>query len=192
MYLFRGHGKFQELVIGFFRLLARYAIAHPGRVLVIAGVATLASAPGITRLKLRTDGNALIAPDAPEVLYDRSIRDQFGIEDNIVVLVRSEHGDGIFNPATVKVVRELTAELMRLPGINPTNVTSLATEPSFRMRPGTLVNQRLLEPPLQTKAELDQLREDLRRIELYTGTLVSTDGRATAILIGVPTGADRQ
>jgi predicted RND superfamily exporter protein len=54
-----------------------------------------------------------------------------------------------------------------------------------------LINQRLLEPPLATKPELDQLREDLRQIELYTGTLVSFDGHATAILLGVPSNADR-
>ena len=43
---------------------------------------------------------------------------------------------------------------------------SLATEPGFRLRPGTLVHPTLLEPPLKTKAEPDQLRDDLRRIEL--------------------------
>ena len=68
---------------------------------------------------------------------------------------------------------------------------SLATEPSFRMRPGTLIQQKLLEPPLKTQSELDQLREDLRRIELYNGTLVSADGRFTVILVGVPAAADR-
>ena len=35
------------------------------------------------------------------------------------------------------------------------------------------------------------MRADLRRIELYTGTLVSLDGKATAILIGTPADGDR-
>ena len=179
------------VLLDFFVAISRRAIRFPRLVLVLAALAILAAAPGIPRLKLRTDGNALVAPEAPEVQYDRAIRERFGIEDNIVVLVRSDHGDGIFNAATVQLVRELTAEFLKLPGINPSNIMSLATEPSFRMRPGTLVNQRLLEPPLKTKAELEQLKEDLRRIELYTGTLVSASSRATAILIGVPAGADR-
>jgi len=68
---------------------------------------------------------------------------------------------------------------------------SLATEPSFRFRPSTLVPQRVLEPPLKTTTELEQLREDLRKMRLYTGTLVSLDGHSTAILIGVPAGVDR-
>ncbi len=59
------------------------------------------------------------------------------------------------------------------------------------MRPGTLIEQKLLEASLKTQPELDQLREDLRRIVLYNGTLVSADGRFTVILVGVPTAADR-
>jgi uncharacterized protein len=171
--------------------LAGFAIRFPKRTLLLALLLILAVAPGVTRLRLRTDGNALIAPAAPEVVFDRAVRGRFGIEDQLVVMIRSGHQDGIFNPATVNLVRELTAEFKKLPGLDPFSVTSLATEPTFHMRPGTLVNQRVLEPPLSTKAALDQLREDLRRIELYTGTLVSADGRATAILLGVPATADR-
>lgn len=180
-----------KLVVSFFSSLSHFAIRHPKRVLVITALVTLTAAPGVWWLKLRTDGHALVSPDAPEVLYDKTIREQFGIEDQIVVLIRSAHAGGIFNPATVQLVRDLTAEFVRMPGINPSNVTSLATEPNFRVRPGTLIFQTLLEPPLTTQMELDRLRDDLHKIELYTATLVSIDGKSTAILIGAPSGGDR-
>jgi hypothetical protein len=180
-----------KLIADFFGKFSCLAIRRPRTALVVAAAITLAAAPGMFRLKLRTDGRALVSPDAPEVQYDKSIRDQFGIEDEIVVLIRSANADGIFNPDTLQLVRDLTADFRKLPGINPSNVMSLATEPSFRMRPGTINPQRLLEAPLKTRAELDQLREDLRRIELYTGTLVSLDGKCTAILIGTPADCDR-
>jgi predicted RND superfamily exporter protein len=181
----------QTLIFGFFTGLARVASQRPWLVLGLVSGLMVAVVPGLARLKLRTDGRALLSPGAPEVLYDRSIRETFGIEDQIVVLVDSRNPEGIFNPDTLQLVRDLTADLTRVPGFNPPDVISLATEPTFRFRPGTLVNQRLLEPPLKTAAELDQLREDLRRIELYTGTLVSADGKSTVILIGTPAGADR-
>jgi predicted RND superfamily exporter protein len=183
--------KLHELVVSFFSRLAHHAIGHPRRVLVIAALVTLAAAPGVRWLKLRTDGHALVSQSAPEVVFDKAIRSRFGIEDNLVVLIQADSADGIFNPATLQLVRDLTAEFLKLPGINPSNVMSLATEPSFRLRPGSLNHQTLLEPPLKTKAELDQLREDLRRIELYTGTFVSRDGRSTCILIGAPNRGDR-
>jgi predicted RND superfamily exporter protein len=183
--------KLHELVVSFFGRLSDHAIRHPRRVLIVATLVTLAAAPGVLRLKLRTDGHALVPPAAPEVLYDRAIRDQFGIEDNIVVLIRPDHPDGVFNPAALQLVRDLTAEFKTLPGVKPSNVLSLATEPGLRPRPGTVYHLPLLEPPLATKAQLDKLREDLRRIGLYTGTLLANDGKSTAILIGAPSGGDR-
>ena len=191
MRFFKAHIKLQPLVVGSFSSLSLYAIRHPRLVLALAVAVTLAAAPGILRLKLRTDGHALVSPTAPEVLADKAVRDHFGIRDQLVVLIRPSNTNGIFNPATLQLVRDLTAEFKQLPGVALSDVMSQATEPSFRMRPGTLVNQKLLEPALETKAELDQLREDLRRIELYNGTLVSGDGKFTVILVGVPSGADR-
>ena len=171
--------------------LTEGAIRKPALTLIAVALLTLIAATGVGQLKMRTDGQALVSQSAPEVLYDQAIRHQFGIEDQIVAVVRSDHADGIFNPNTIHLVRDLTAEFMRIAGINPGSVISLATEPSFRYRPGTYQIQRLLEPALTNKAELDELRDDLRRIELYTGTLVSSDGKSSVILIGIPPGADR-
>ena len=183
--------KLHAWVLNSLGRLAHAAICQPRRTLVIAAAVTLAAAPGMLRLTLRTDGHALVAPDAPEVRYDKFIREKFGVEDQIVVLVSTPHPDGIFNPATLQLVRDLTADFLQMPGINPSNVMSLATEPSFRLRPNSLFHQTMLEPPLQTRGELDQLREDLRRIQLYTGTAMARDEKSTCILIGTPAGSDR-
>src|ERR1022692_671580 len=107
MHLFGTPLKIQQLVVRFFSLFTKNAIRHSRRVLAIVTLIALAAAPGIWRLKLRTDGYALASPSAPEVRYDKSIRDEFGIEDNIVVLIRSRHLDGIFNSGTVQLVRDL-------------------------------------------------------------------------------------
>ncbi len=175
----------------FFRSLARGAIDHPGRALGIAALLTLAAAPGIRWLKLRADGHALLSQSAPEVVYDKSLREQFGLQDTIVTLVSSHDPHGIFNRATLELTRDLTVEFQRLPGIDPSNVLSLATEPGFRYRPGSGAELGLIGPALTNQDGLGQLREDLKGIEIYTGTLVSMDGKCAAILIGIPSGADR-
>ena len=174
----------------FFRSLARGAIDHPGRALGIAALLTLAAAPGIRWLKLRADGHALLSQSAPEVVYDKSLREQFGLQDTIVTLVSSHDPHGIFNRATLELTRDLTVEFQRLPGIDPSNVLSLATEPGFRYRPGSRAELGLIGPALTNQDGLGQLREDLKGIEIYTGTLVSMDGKCAAILIGIPSGAD--
>jgi predicted RND superfamily exporter protein len=178
------------LFVSRFRWLARAAIRQPRLMLCLAALLALAAAPGIFRLKLRTDGHALVSPTAPEVVADEKIRAHFGIHDQIVVLIRPGTND-IFNPATLQLVRDLTAEFKKIPGVGAADVVSLATEPNFRLQPGALVHQKMLEPPLVSPPELAQLRDDLRRIELYNGTFVSLDGRFTVVLVGVPDGADR-
>src|SRR5450631_1525917 len=119
-----------KLIAGLIVRLPCHAMRRPRTALVVAAAITLAAAPGILRLQLRTDGHALVSPDAREVRYDKTIRDQFGIEDEIVVLIRAANTNGIFNPDTLQLVRDLTADFLKLPGINPSNIVSLATEPS--------------------------------------------------------------
>ena len=171
--------------------LPQLAIRWPRTVVALSLLVTLAAAPGMLRLKLRTDGHALVSGDDPAVIQDNAIRREFGIEDNIVVLIATAHTNGIYNSNTLQLVRDLTAAFKEVPGINPSNVVSLATEPTFRFRPGTLHFQTVLEVPSHTPQQLAQLREDLRNIRLYTGTVVAYDGRSTAILIGTPADADR-
>lgn len=159
--------------------------------LIIAAFLAIAAASGLVKLKLRTDGHALVPPNATEVRYDHAIRQQFDIGDNIVVLLHSKSAAGIFDAETIELIRQLTADFLRLPGIRSGDITSLATEPSFRMRPGSMALETLLEPPMQTRTELNQLRDDIDKIGLYTGTLISRDAHCTSILVEVPTSTDR-
>jgi predicted RND superfamily exporter protein len=178
-------------VVNGFKSLATWAVHSPKTALLIATLVTLAAAPGVTRLRLRTDGHALVTETDPAVIFDKEIRRQFHIEDQIVVLIESSRPEGIYNASTLQLVRDLASRLVKLPQVNPGHVLSLANEPSFRMKPGTITQQRLLDPPLKTQPELELLRDDIRRIELYTGTFVSADSHSTAILVGTPEGVDR-
>jgi len=159
--------------------------------MIIAAAVTAVLAPGTLRLKLRTDGHALVPVGNKAIQLDRSIREEFGTEDPIVVLIRSDHPEGIFNAKTIALVNTLTEAFKRIEGVRSADVFSLATEHGHRVRPGTLHFRTFLEPLPRTRQELDTLRDDLRIIELYTGTLVSYDGTATSVLVGTPHGMDR-
>ena len=169
----------------------RFSIRSPRLTIALGLIITLAVAPGVVRLQLRTDGHALVPAYAPEIEVDREIRAEFGVEDPLVVLITSSHPNGLFNIPTLELVCDLTTEFKQIEGVNPWNVFSLLTEPSDRVRPGTLHFRTFLEMFPRTPVELDRLRDDLRAIELYTGTLVSADEKSTAIMVGVPDDADR-
>lgn len=173
------------------RHLAQASIRHPVRVLAVAAILVLAASSGLPRLRLRTDGQALVPPASPEVLADREIRRKFGTRDLIAVVIGSDREGGIFNPDSLRRIEELTAALRRFDGVRPHDVTSLATERGFRRESGVLAFRRLLDPMPQTPEEMERLRSELHRIGLYRGTLVSFDGGAAAVLLGAPPAADR-
>lgn len=174
------------------RTLSRASIRHPCRTLAVTLLLTLAAAPGLLRLQLRTDGHALVPHDDPAVAYDSRVRAELGVRDPIAVVLRTAHPDGIFNAATLRRVRDLTAALRRLDGVTAADLTSLATEPGFRFAPGTFTVLPLLEPLPQTPEDLARLRDDLRRLRIYDGILTGAGGRATAVIVGVPPGARRE
>lgn len=171
--------------------LSRAAIRHPVRTLAAALLAVLAAAPGLLRLELRTDGHALAPARDPTVLYDRQVREEHGVRDAVAVVIRTPHPAGVFNPATLRRVRELTAALGRIDGVRAADLLSLATEHTFRFQPRSLRLRTFLDPLPHTPEEIARTRDDLERIRLYDGVLVSADGKSTAILVGAPTGADR-
>ncbi len=171
--------------------LSLYSIRHPHQVIAIAVLATLAIAPGILRLRIRTDGHALVPPDAPEIRQDSRIRADFGLEDPVVVFIRTDHPQGLFNTHTLQLVQGLTDAFEKLEGVRPASIFSLATEVSDRVFPGTLSFRRFLDPIPTTPQDLEKLRKDMRDVRLYDGTLISKDEKATAIMVGVPAGADR-
>ncbi|HNQ22162.1 MAG TPA: MMPL family transporter [Phycisphaerae bacterium] len=172
-------------------MLHRFSIRHPWPVLLLASVIVLAAGPGIVRLRLRTDGHALVPEDSPAIIADAAIRARFDAQDLLVVLIRSPHPDGVFNADALRLIQGLTEALQQLEGIDRQQVTSLQTEHSHRVREGTLDFRRFLEPVPRTPEELARLRDDLQRIALPVGTVVSDDGRSAAILVGVPPGRDR-
>lgn len=191
----RSPNAFRQSRLGFQRILLnrvyRFCVYRPRLVIALGVLMCAAIAPGVLRLRLRTDGNALIPPGAPEIAVDHAVRDKFNLQDPIVVVVWSETSDGIFNPHTLRLVADLTEEFKKLDGVDPDQVFSLATEYGDRVFPGTLDFRRLLEPVPETAEECERLRDDLRVYRLYTGMLVSHDENGAAILVGAAPGINR-
>jgi hypothetical protein len=172
--------------------LYRRALRSPRPVLAAALLATALLGAGISRLEVRTDAHTLVPSSHPVVLRDAEIRRRFDVEDLLLVLVHREAADGVFHGPTLRRVQDLTAELAELDTLRPRDLLSLATERTDRERQGHYRFATLLDPFPDTAETIAALRRDLEEIELYTGNLVSADGRTAAILVGVPPGADRE
>ncbi|HYG61505.1 MAG TPA: hypothetical protein VEL74_02905, partial [Thermoanaerobaculia bacterium] len=68
------------------RSLSHAAIRRPVQTLAAVLLAVLAAAPGLARLELRTDGLALAPARDPAVVYDRQVREEFGVRDSVAVV----------------------------------------------------------------------------------------------------------
>lgn len=168
--------------------LSLAAIARPRTSVIVALAVILAAAPGLFRLQLRTDGRALLADNDPAVVRDETIRAHFGLRDPIVVLLETSDPHGIWNAATLARIRHLTEALARLPGVGTEHVVSLATEKRDRVYVGTLNFMPFLDPIPKTPEEIAHVKSDVDAAAILYGTLVSADGKAATVLVGVPPG----
>ena len=171
--------------LGFGRL-ALFSIDHPRRVIAAFAILVLLAAPGVLRLQLRTDGHALVPPGDPAVRFDAEVRRHFGLRDPIIVVLETGKPDGIFNPGTLRRLRDLAVALEKVPGVPAGGVTSLATEKRDRVYPGTLDFRPFLDEIPETPLQMEIFRGDLEAIEILRGTLVSKDRSAVAVLVGAP------
>lgn len=171
--------------------LALWAAREPWTALALWGLLTLMPIPGLLLLRMETDGRSLVPRGDPAVRKDAEVRERFHLRDPFIVFVRGRHPDGIYDPATLRTLREVTERLRSFPEIGSGAVTSLATEKRDRLVPGSHESfVTFLEPFPSTPALLDELRRDLQApaARVYQGTLVSTGHQAAAVFAGVRNG----
>lgn len=168
------------------RFLVGPALRHPWATLAVWALVLALALPGIPRLELRTDGHALVPASDPAVRFDAEVRERFGLRDPIVVVIETSRANGIFDPETLRRLRDLNAALAGLEGVGEERLTSLVTERRDRVYPGTLEFRPFLDPLPDTPLAMEMFRGDLEAVEILHGTLVSRDFSAMAILVGVP------
>ncbi|MEM9553399.1 MAG: MMPL family transporter [Acidobacteriota bacterium] len=161
------------------------AIDRPRRTIVLVLALVGLALPGLLRLELRTDGHAMIPPRDEAIRFDAAVRDHFDLRDPVAVHYQPQGGE-LFDPSTLDQLVELSDALAAIEGVGPEHLTSLATEASDRVFPGTLDFRALLDPLPATPADLERLRGDLDAIRLLDGTLVGLDRRSALLVVGVP------
>ena len=86
----------------------------------------------ISKLRFETDLEAMIPLDDPVQAYSDVVEDRFGIRDLIIIGVLNNNPDenGVFNPRTLGIVKELSEQIALIPGIQAVrdeDVASVAT-----------------------------------------------------------------
>lgn len=171
-----------------------FVLSRPRTVLALILLGWLALLLGLTRLEIATDGRALVSPEAPAVGIARAIDNEFGVGDELVLVVESRDTRGIWNTATLRRLCDLARGLALVDGVDAKSIQSLATERGDRVLPGTLETIPWFEPWPETPEQLAALRTRIERVDLYRGTLISVESpaRSASIVFRLESTTDRR
>ena len=174
--------------------LLRALSRHPWWVLAVALALTAATLPGVVdfetgELRLRYDPstNQLLPHGAATSAFYRQARRLFGNDETVVVALQA---DDAFSPEALESLARLSHRLAALPGVH--HVSSLATVPVPRGGRDEIRIEPLLVRLPADAAERAALRDAALGEPLVAGSLVSRDGRMTAIVVHFEDFSDRE
>lgn len=160
-----------------------FVTSHPVPVLLIAGVTALALGAFLLRITREPSPDAFIPEDLPALKRKMQVEELFGLREPIVVAVFRDAPGGIFNPQTLKLIRDISTAVQQLPEIEAGDVLSVATESGVYFEDDEPGFELLMEKIPETPEGFEELKRDILGYELYNGTLVSGDGSAACIVI---------
>ncbi len=166
-------------------------VDHSRKVLGFYVLATLFFLYQIPRIPVETDLKKWLPEGNEEVEYYDEVRDLFGLSDRAVIAVAHEGPGGVFNPATLELVANLTESVKGLNGVIEEDVISLATQDNIVGTAEGLEVTPFMEHVPTTREEAEALREAIHGNDMYWGTLVSKDDSGTLVLAKFESGLDK-
>jgi predicted RND superfamily exporter protein len=167
----------------------KWVTRRPKTILAALLIVTAAFSSQLSKLRIEVSGRDLIPADHPTVLFDNEVQKKFGLRETILVVLINE-SSGILNPHSLSTLHHLAQEVQKIEGVAPDGVTSITLEKRIVLHENPQ-DPKIYEvewiplishvPP--SREEIIQLKRELDEIGIYTGTLVSRDRKAAAILI---------
>ncbi|MDZ7764436.1 MAG: hypothetical protein U5K00_08420 [Melioribacteraceae bacterium] len=113
----------------------------------------------IENSRMETDLDEYMPYDHPAFVFSDQAEEIFNIKDGILIAV--ENKDGIYNPSTLKKIKDLTRKLQKMEEINKDDVTSLYTAENIVGTEGSLDVKDFYNKIPQTEEELKQLSRSM-------------------------------
>ena len=162
---------------------------------LVLGISVIAWGQLRNHLRFESDLDAMVPADNPVSMYKEQVEDRFGMRDNIVVGVLNDNPDenGVFNPRTLAIVKELSERIALLPGIKAVrdeDVSSVATMDNITGTADGMAVDPFMESVPDTPEALAALRHNLFHNEMYVDWLVSGDGTGLLIMAKLESAVD--
>jgi predicted RND superfamily exporter protein len=171
----------------FHHRVIEFSLRRPGAIVLAVLVLLVALGSQIPRIVVDTDPENMLPADQRARVFHNKVKRNFTLYDMIVVgVVNEEDPDGVFNPASLRHVHELTRRIERIDGVIRQDLLSISTVDNISQGgPGVVRFEWLMKTPPETREEARAIREAAERIPTIKGTLLSGDGKAVAIYVPI-------
>ena len=163
--------------------LVEFSVNRPKTVVLLTLVLTVVFTAQFPSIKIDTDPENMLRENEPIRIFHQEVKKDFGIDELIVLgIVRD---DGIFQQESLKKIKRITDEILKIKGVITDDVISLTVTNNVVATEGTLnVRPPMLEVP-KTKEDIERLKREVLDNPLFRDRLVSSDGKGAAIYIPI-------
>ncbi len=180
----------------FKNIITNFSVKHYKLVMLITALFTLITGAFFPWVTLDTDPENMLEQDEPARVFHNETKKQFNLSDIVVLgIINERHPDGVFNPATLQRIHELTefAKTLRWqaeehPGqwagvIEVDMIAPSLVDHISQHGPGTIKFEWLMAHPPETKQEALAIRDKALSNPLLKGQMISEDGKAISIYL---------
>ncbi len=174
--------------------LIQLSMKRPKLVIILMVLATVVLGTMISKVQVDTDPENMLSEDEAVRIFHKQTKEEFTLYDMVVLgVVNETDPDGVFNPATLKRVQELTDFAKKLIDpkdpkkrvvgrdvIAPGNVDTIE-----QAGPGQVRFEWLMKEAPKTREAARKIRENAMANPLLKGTLISEDGKALGIYLPI-------
>ncbi|MDD5327327.1 MAG: efflux RND transporter permease subunit [Phycisphaerae bacterium] len=176
--------------------ITEYSLNHYRLVTAVMVVFTLVLGALIPLIKIDTDPENMLSKDEAVRIFHNETKKRFSLNDIVVVgIVNEKDPNGVFNPASLSRIYELTefSKTLRWPdeknpneevGVVEVDLLAPSTVDHIGQGgPGEVKFEWLMQKPPATSAEALAIRDKAMSNPLLNGTIVSEDGRAICLYL---------
>ena len=166
--------------------LINFAFQQPKRLFLLMFLAVIIFVAMMPKIIIDTDPENMLPSEQEDRVFHEEVKHKFGINDLIVVGMVNDGPQGIYNTRSLGVLHKLSNEILKIEGIVPQDLLSLATVDNISQDgPGTIRFQWMMNQPPTSDADAGEIRSAVENLPFLNNTIVSPDGIATAIYIPI-------
>jgi hypothetical protein len=176
--------------------ITSYSLDHYKRITIVMVILTVILGALIPLIKIDTDPENMLSADEPVRVFHNQTKKQFNLSDIVVLgIVNNKDPNGVFNPASLSRIYELTefAKTLQWPNAEDPNkqvgvieVDLLAPSTVDHIGqggPGVVTFEWLMAKPPATNTEALEIRDRAMSNPMLKGTLISEDGKAICLYL---------